>query len=189
MASRNSFGITALVLWAIDRWHSNRIGMAISRRIEEIVNHWRYTLLRARLKSCGIGTSIYWPVVFVHPDRIEIGRDVSVNAFVHVWGSGGVSIGDRTMIASHVAISSVTHDYNAPVMRTTVVMKPVVIGADVWIGAHAVIVPGITVGAGAVIGAGAVVTKDVPAGAIVVGVPARIVGERANSAAAQANTM
>jgi acetyltransferase-like isoleucine patch superfamily enzyme len=123
--------------------------------------------------------------MFIQPDRIEIGRDVSVNAFVHIWGSGGVSIGDRTMIASHVAITSVTHDYNSAEMYKTVVTKPVVIGADVWIGAHAVIVPGVTICDGAVIGAGAVVTKDVPAGAIVVGVPARIVGERA----VQANTM
>lgn len=52
--------------------------------------------------------------------------------------------------------------------------KKVVIGNDVWIGANSVIMPGVTIGDGAVIGAGAVVTKNVPAYAIVVGVPAKI---------------
>lgn len=52
--------------------------------------------------------------------------------------------------------------------------KKVLIGNDVWIGANSVIMPGVTIGDGAVIGAGAVVTKDVPAYAIVVGVPAKI---------------
>ena len=55
---------------------------------------------------------------------------------------------------------------------------PVVIGNDVWIGVRAVILDGVRIGDGAVIAAGAVVTKDVPAFAIVGGVPARPMGER-----------
>ena len=54
----------------------------------------------------------------------------------------------------------------------------VVIGADAWIGAHAVVLAGVTTGDGAIVGAGAVVTKDVPAYAIVAGVPARMIGSR-----------
>lgn len=54
----------------------------------------------------------------------------------------------------------------------------VTIGNDVWIGHGAIILPGRTIGDGAVVAAGAVVTKDVPAYAIVAGVPARVVKER-----------
>ena len=56
--------------------------------------------------------------------------------------------------------------------------KPTIVGNDVWIGANAVLIQGVSVGDGAVIGAGAVVTHDVPAYAIVVGVPARVLRYR-----------
>ncbi len=100
------------------------------------------------------------------------GRGVSINAFVHIWGQGGVTIGDNCLIASHVVVTSLTHDPQAPNHAESLIARPVVIGRNVWIGSHAVILPGVTVGDGAVIGAGAVVTKDVPPGITVVGIPA-----------------
>lgn len=55
---------------------------------------------------------------------------------------------------------------------------PPVIGNDVWIGANSIIFRGVTVGDGAVVAAGSVVTKDVPAYAIVGGVPAKVIKMR-----------
>jgi maltose O-acetyltransferase len=52
--------------------------------------------------------------------------------------------------------------------------RPVHIGSQVWIGGGAIILPGVTVGDDAIIGAGSVVTRDVPAGAKVMGNPARV---------------
>jgi acetyltransferase-like isoleucine patch superfamily enzyme len=178
VARRPRIGINAFLYGVFHVWHENRLGRAITRRVEELASGWRDARLRARLRSCGQGTSFQWPITIAMPETVELGELVSINAYVHIWGAGGVRIGSRTMIASHTVITSVTHDYTADVMRDTVVTKPVTIGNNVWIGAHAVIMPGITVGDGAVIGAGCVVTHDVPAGKIVVGVPGRVVGER-----------
>ena len=58
------------------------------------------------------------------------------------------------------------------------VAKPVRIGTKCFIGARAIILKGVTIGDGAVVGAGAVVARDVPAGATVVGNPARILERR-----------
>jgi acetyltransferase-like isoleucine patch superfamily enzyme len=91
---------------------------------------------------------------------------------------GGVNIGDRVMIGSHVAITSLTHDYTAVAMNGTSLARPIVIEDDVWLGTHCVILPGVRVGCGAVVAAGAVVTKDVPPYTVVAGVPARLLKRR-----------
>jgi maltose O-acetyltransferase len=136
--------------------------------------------LKESLRHCGDEIHFQQPIWITHPNCVEIGTKVSFAAYVHVWGGGGVKIGDRVMIGSHTAITSVTHDYHSEVMYGTVVTKPVVIGDDVWIGAHAVILPGVKIGEGAVIGAGAIVSTDVPDYAVVVGIPGRVVRFRPN---------
>jgi acetyltransferase-like isoleucine patch superfamily enzyme len=105
-------------------------------------------------------------------EHLRVGDKVSFNAFVHIWAQGGVTIGDSTLIASHVAITSLTHGTGSALYSETLVSKPVEIGRNVWIGAHAVILPGVRIGDGAIIGAGAVVNRDVASGDVVAGVPA-----------------
>ncbi|HEY1765707.1 MAG TPA: acyltransferase [Opitutaceae bacterium] len=136
----------------------------------------RADALRRRFASCGSRVSIQWPVVINGADKLAVGDDVSINAFVHIWAEGGVTIGASSLIASHVAITSLTHAAGAGRFGETLVKRPVRIGTNVWIGSHAVILPGVTIGDNAVVGAGAVVTKDVAAGAVVAGVPARPIG-------------
>ena len=58
----------------------------------------------------------------------------------------------------------------------------VVIGRDVWLGARVMVMPGVTIGDGCVVGAGSVVTSDLPTEAIAVGTPARVVGNRRDTA-------
>ena len=145
---------------------------------------YKFTHIRTYffLKNCkNVGHDIYlsFPVTFEGKSNIEIGNDVTFASFVHIWGYGGVKIGNRVMIATHTAISSLTHDYTYATMRyAPIIAKPVIIEDDVWIGSNVVINPGIIIGKGAVVGAGSVVTKDVPPNAIVVGVPARLLKYR-----------
>jgi maltose O-acetyltransferase len=86
-----------------------------------------------------------------------------------------VRVGDRTLFAPNVQIYAATHPLDAELRKTRELGALVTIGSDVWVGGAAIILPGVTVGDRAVIGAGSVVTKDVPAGALVVGNPARVV--------------
>ncbi|GAA4084390.1 hypothetical protein GCM10022392_01400 [Mucilaginibacter panaciglaebae] len=144
-------------------------------KLQKKANAFKVKKLKATLKHCGNGTSIQLPVRLEGPEYISVGSNVSINAFVHMWGHGGISIGNDCLIASHVSINSVTHDTSAKFYRHTIIEKMVVIGNNVWIGSHAVILPGITIGDNAVIGAGAVVTKDIPANVIVAGVPAKVI--------------
>jgi acetyltransferase-like isoleucine patch superfamily enzyme len=152
------------------------------RAVSWFWNHAAQAELRSRLRSCGKGGRFWLPVVIHTPECVEFGDDVYLAEYVHVWGAGGVYVGNRVMVGAHSAISSVTHDYSTTnPMITTLVLKPVVIGDDVWIGSNAVIIPGVTIGSGAVVGAGAVVTRDVAPRSIVAGVPARAIKNRPNT--------
>jgi maltose O-acetyltransferase len=77
-------------------------------------------------------------------------------------------------------ILTAAHGVADPEFR--VIGEPVVIEDHVWIGSRAMILGGVTLGRGAVVAAGAIVTRDVPPLAIVAGIPARVVGERPESA-------
>jgi acetyltransferase-like isoleucine patch superfamily enzyme len=150
------------------------VGNPLFRKIGTYVrSRYAHAAWRARLSALGPSSRIYADVVIHGPKSVHIGDHVEIAEFSHIWGGGGVTIGDRTVIASHTVITSQTHDPEAPDFGRSRVTKPVRIGANVWIGAGAVILPGVTIGDGAIVGAGSVVTKDVAPRAAVVGVPAR----------------
>ena len=144
-------------------------------RLAPAIREYEHRNLLASFGKCGARVTLYQPLVVELAENIEIGDDVSISAFVHMWGNGGIKIGDRTMIASHCAIVSGTHDPNSPTMFTSLIKRPVEIHNDVWIGSHAIVFPGVIVGEHAVIGAGAIVRDDVRPYSIVAGVPAKLV--------------
>ena len=142
----------------------------------------RQAYWKARLGAMGKDANIYPTVVIYSPEKVRVGARVSMAEFVHIWGGGGITIGDDVMIGSHSVITSQTHDASALVFRETSQMLPVVIENNVWIGSSSIILPGVRVGKGAVVGAGSVVTRDVLPRTLVAGIPARTVrqleGER-----------
>ena len=143
------------------------------KHFQALIRSYEYRNICMSLASCGEQVGLQFPICIEGVETVKIGNCVSIAAFVHIWGQGGVEIGDYTMIASHVSITSLTHDTNATLFANSLIKKPVIIGKNVWIGSHATILPGVCIGDGAIIGAGAVVNKDVPENIIVVGVPAK----------------
>lgn len=105
---------------------------------------------------------------------VRLGHRVEINNFSIINGSGGVDIGDDTLIGPGVRIISYQHRFAAgqTIRSQPTEGKAIRIGRDCWIGANAVILAGVEIADGAVVAAGAVVTRNVAAGAVVAGVPA-----------------
>ena len=131
--------------------------------------YWKY-----KLKGLGDRSRIYPRVVIHSPENVGVGDHVEIAEFVHIWGNGGVDIGDFSIIGAHSIITTLTHDKDSPVYNQSLVMKSVRIGRNVWIGTGSILLPGITIGDGAIIGAGSIVSRDVKPATVVVGFPASV---------------
>ncbi|NHA68780.1 acyltransferase [Phycicoccus flavus] len=179
--------------------------MSTARRVVEAAPGLRWHLARARgplyrraFAGFGPGSVIVAPLALRGVERITVGAGCAI--YERVWlqaeAGGSITLGDRvyvghdvhlhsidpvgvgsdTVLADGVFVASTDHDRSdrSRVHGT----GPVHIGDRVFLGQRAVVLGGVTIGDGATVGAGAVVTRDVPAGATVAGVPARPVGSR-----------
>lgn len=113
--------------------------------------------------------------------RLDIGARTIFGHHCTLAAKESVHIGDDCLLAEMVSIRDHDHrfdDFDTPIREQGASCAPVWIGNNVWLAARVVVVKGVTIGDGAIVGAGAVVTKDIPPGAIAVGVPARVVKMR-----------
>ena len=137
----------------------------------------RQVLLKEAFAQVGEGCNIRPPFHCDYGYNISLGRGVFLNFNCCILDVVAVSIGDMTQIGPGVQILTADHPRDADERRRMLEFgRPIRIGANVWIGGGALIMPGVTIGDNAIIGAGSVVTRDVPAGAIAVGSPARLRG-------------
>lgn len=114
------------------------------------------------------------PVYSDFGSHIRFGKEIFINSNVMFTDLGGITIEDNVLIDPKASILTVNHPSN-PTQRRGLILKPVHLKKNCWIGANATILPGVTVGENAIVAAGAVVSKDVPGNAIVVGIPAKVV--------------
>lgn len=140
-------------------------------------------IFRAKLgKNCFIGKCC--DIRF--PFRLKIGKNSVVNkCCILDMRGGGLVIEDNVDIAQETNLWTLEHDVNNP--NHDVKKGDIRIQHHVWIASRCTILPGVTIGYGAVVAAGAVVTKDVPPMAIVGGIPAKVIGQRANELTYQLN--
>ncbi len=114
--------------------------------------------------------------------RVEIGTDTHIQPRCYVSAQKGwLTIGNHVQIASNCGFYTHSHGMEAGELMRRQPLRTkggIVIGDDVWLGFGVIVLDGVRIGNGAMIGAGAVVTRDVPADAIAVGMPARVIGKR-----------
>jgi maltose O-acetyltransferase len=109
---------------------------------------------------------------------VRIGAGAFLNFGCVILDCAPVEIGEITEVGPGVHVYAATHPTDPELRRQRLELaRPVTIGRNVWIGGGAIVGPGVTVGDDSVIGAGSVVVRDVPAGVVVAGNPARVVRE------------
>jgi len=132
----------------------------------------RALLCRLTGKNVDESVAVFPPFYSEFGKNLTLGKDVFINMGCRFQDTGGITIGDGSLIGHGSTLTTLNHGVD-PDHRADMLPAPVVIGRKVWLGASVTVVPGVTIGDGAIVGAGAVVTRDVPADTIVAGVPAR----------------
>lgn len=133
--------------------------------------------------TSGVGLRVdVFPQVGIVCSGVVFGEGCQVNDYVHIGAVESVTIGKNSLIASKVFITDHNHGSFdgdpeidiAPIERS-ITSAPVNIGDSVWLGESVIVLPGVTIGNNAIVGAGSVVTTDIPANAVAVGNPAKVI--------------
>jgi len=157
------------LLWSI-------VYVLLYRPTPKPLRRWRLFLLR--LFGCKItGLPYVAPSAWVKmPWNLTLGDHACLGPQSEVYNLGPVILEDRACVSQQAYLCAGTHDFSKP--NLPLVVGPIVLGKDCFLGARAFIMPGVIVGEGAVIGACAVVTADMPPWTICAGHPCKPIKPR-----------
>ncbi|MFX4286825.1 sugar O-acetyltransferase [Janibacter sp. G349] len=135
-------------------------------------------LLAELVGELGEDVEIRPPLYLDYGAHLSIGARTFVNYGLTALDVTPIRIGEDCQIGPQVQLLTATHPLEPGPRRDKVEAgEPITIGDNVWLGGGVIVCPGVTIGDDSVIGAGAVVTRDIPAGVVAVGNPARVVRE------------
>jgi maltose O-acetyltransferase len=154
-------------------------------RAQELLDRYNATLHGQQLDRDAILLRLLGSVgdgVVVKPTfRCDYGTPITIAAgtFVNydcvMLDVAPITIGAACQIASRVQLLTATHPIDpGPRRRGWEYGRPITLGDNVWLGGGAIVCPGVTIGDDTVVGAGAVVTRDLPAGVVAFGAPAKV---------------
>ncbi len=136
----------------------------------------RLAALRELLGSLGEGVWVRPPLHCDYGWQTHIGPRSFVNFNAVFLDVARITIGADVQIGPNVQLLTATHPVEAEPRRARwEAAEPITIGDNVWLGGGVIVLAGVTIGANTVVGAGAVVTRDLPANAVALGNPARVV--------------
>ncbi|MFI8090050.1 sugar O-acetyltransferase [Streptomyces sp. NPDC086080] len=131
-------------------------------------------ILAELLASAGQDIDVRPPLYVDYGSNISIGARTFVNYNLTALDVARITVGEDCQIGPSVQLLTPTHPVEPEPRRDKLeAALPITIGDNVWLGGGVIVCPGVTIGDDSVIGAGAVVTKDIPAGVVAVGNPAR----------------
>jgi maltose O-acetyltransferase len=138
----------------------------------------RDAILRELIGVLGDGVVIRPPFRCEYGAPIAIGAGTFINFDCIMLDVAPITIGAACQLATRIQLLTATHPVDPGPRRVGWESgKPIALGDNVWLGGGAIVCPGVTIGDDTVVGAGAVVTRDLPAGVVAGGVPARIIRE------------
>lgn len=133
-------------------------------------------LLEELLGRFGAGSQIRAPFQCDYGYLTEVGERTFINYGAAILDCARVTIGDEVQIATNVQLLTATHPLDAASRRAAwESAQPITVEDGAWLGGGVIVCPGVTIGENTVVGAGSVVVKDLPAGVLAVGNPARLI--------------
>ena len=135
----------------------------------------RADVLRELLGEVGDGVIVRPPFYCDYGSHISIGAGTFVNFGCVMLDVAPIRIGEACQLATKVQLLTATHPVDPEPRRVGwESAEPIALGDNVWLGGGVIVCPGVTIGADTVVGAGSVVTRDLPAGVVAFGNPARV---------------
>jgi maltose O-acetyltransferase len=136
----------------------------------------RWGLLKELLGGIGARSWIEPPFHCDYGANIVLGESVFVNFGAVFLDPAPIHVGDEAQIGPGVQLLTADHPREAEARAAgPELARPIRIGSRAWLGGGVIVCPGVTIGDGSVVGAGSIVVRDVPARAVAVGNPCRVV--------------
>jgi acetyltransferase-like isoleucine patch superfamily enzyme len=156
------------------RWHTE--GMVFFGRRLELQIARQGEIRFGRFVWLGDGTKIR-----CHEGVVEIGEKTVFGQECTISAYQRVRIGEQCVIADRAMFIDFDHgvvEVERPIRQQGIYKRDVIVGSNVWIGYNACVLRGVRIGDNAIVGTNSVVTRDVPANAVVAGVPAKVIRMR-----------
>jgi putative colanic acid biosynthesis acetyltransferase WcaF len=155
-------------------WYA--VWLLLFRPCPKPFKNWRNMLLRLFGATITGSPFVASSAVIRMPWLLTLEDRACIGPHTEVYNLARVTLKRRSVVAQHCYLCAGTHDITDP--ELPLVVGPIVIGEEAFVGAKALILPGVVVNVGAVIGAGSVVTKDVPSWTICAGNPCKPIRPR-----------